>query len=69
MALLPLYYLNTSIYKQIITGMENSLKQLIASQCPVPVWLRKVGLAGLLLFLIKGLAWIAVTAVVYLGFF
>lgn len=30
--------------------------------CPIPRWLRRVGLVGLGFFLVKGLIWIAVAA-------
>jgi hypothetical protein len=49
--------------------MENSLKQYIVARCPVPVWLRKLGFVGFLFFFIKGMAWIAVSAVALIGLF
>jgi hypothetical protein len=53
----------------IKSAMENSLKQFIATHCPIPVWLRRLGLAGLLFFFIKGMMWIGVSAVIVLGIF
>lgn len=40
--------------------MEASLKQFIARRCPLPPVLRRIGLAGFLFFLIKGLLWLTV---------
>lgn len=37
--------------------------------CPVPTWLRRLGLAGFLFFLIKGLAWLVVPALLAKGAF
>lgn len=33
------------------------------------VWLKRLGIAGFLFFLIKGLAWIGVAVAVYFGLF
>lgn len=32
-------------------------------RCPIPQWLRRLGVAGFLFFLIKGLLWLIVPAV------
>ena len=36
-------------------------------RCPVPTWWRRLGAAAFLFFLIKGLLWLAVPALVALG--
>jgi hypothetical protein len=42
------------------------VKQFLLNHCPLPVWLRRVGLAGFLFFLIKGLLWLLVPAALWL---
>lgn len=43
--------------------MQTSIRQFIIKRCPAPVWLRRLGLAGFLFFLVKGLLWLIVPAV------
>lgn len=38
-----------------------------APRCPVPKWSRRLGAAAFLFFLVKGLLWVAVPALVALG--
>ena len=55
-------YLNTARYPraQVPDPMETSIKQYIAARCPLPVWVRRLGVAGFLFFLVKGLLWLTV---------
>ena len=39
-----------------------TIKQFIVHRCPLPLWLRRTGLAGFLFFLIKGVLWLMVPA-------
>ena len=49
--------------------MEASIKQFISKRCPLPPWMQRLGLAGFLFFLIKGLLWITVPGLLLtLGF-
>ncbi len=38
-----------------------------ARHCPLPKWGRRLGAAAFLFFLIKGLAWLAVPALIAMG--
>lgn len=40
--------------------MEQYLRQTLSKHCPLPPWLRRIGLAGFLFFLIKGILWLVV---------
>ncbi len=42
--------------------METNLVKAIAQRCPVPVWLRRLGIYGFLFFLLKGVAWLTLPA-------
>ncbi|MEW5757541.1 MAG: hypothetical protein AB1810_14695 [Pseudomonadota bacterium] len=44
-----------------VTGSQ--IRQFIIERCPVPLWLRRIGLAGFLFFFIKGMLWLIVPAV------
>jgi hypothetical protein len=49
--------------------MQTGIKEFIVHRCPLPVWLRRLGLAGFLFFLIKGILWLTVPGILlYLGF-
>lgn len=37
------------------------------AQCPVPRWWRRLGAVAILFFLIKGLAWLVVPALIAMG--
>lgn len=39
----------------------------VPQRCPVPKWGRRLGAAAFLFFLIKGLAWLVVPALVAMG--
>jgi hypothetical protein len=43
--------------------MASGLKAFIAHRCPVPPWLRRIGLLGFLFFLIKGVLWLTLPGV------
>ncbi len=42
--------------------MESKLVKVIVQRCPLPPWLRRLGLYGFLFFLLKGIAWLTVPA-------
>ncbi len=46
--------------------MGSQIKQYIIERCPVPLWLRRLGLAGFLFFFIKGMLWLIVPALLIL---
>lgn len=46
--------------------MQLRLKQYLVERCPLPPWLRRLGLVGFLFFLIKGLLWLLVPAILWL---
>lgn len=43
--------------------MTTYIKHFFATRCPLPPMVRRLGLAGFLFFLIKGLLWLTVPAV------
>lgn len=48
----------------VVTGSQ--IKQFIIERCPVPRWLRRIGLAGFLFFFIKGMLWLIVPGLLIL---
>jgi hypothetical protein len=55
-------------------GTENTADVAVQSaaepaKCPVPKWGRRLGAAAFMFFLIKGLLWLAVPALVAMGLF
>ena len=58
------HHVGKAWYAEISWQMDMllSIKQFIVDRCPVPLWLRRAGLAGFLFFLIKGLLWLVVPA-------
>lgn len=43
--------------------MEIDLKRRLAHHCPLPPWLRRIGLAGFMIFLIKGILWLTLPGI------
>ena len=39
---------------------HSSYRQWIARRCPLPPWLRRIGLLGFLFFFLKGMLWLTV---------
>lgn len=46
--------------------MAATIRHYLSQRCPLPPWLRRLGLAGFLFFLIKGLLWLSVPGVLYI---
>jgi len=45
--------------------MSAYIKHIFTVSCPLPSWARKLGLAGFMFFLIKGLLWLIIPAILF----
>ncbi len=42
--------------------MESGFVKVIVQRCPLPPWLRRLGFYGFMFFLLKGMAWLTLPA-------